>query len=197
MIMLGAGITAIVVFTVVRWPDRLVALMPLAMAAVLLGAFVNPVQIGLGDLRGSQTAQFMIAAGRDARHAGTLWASDTPAFDALMFATATPALSSRQQIGPDELEWRRLDPTGEHEDVWNRGGTYIRFTWDPGATGITWTNPTIDQIVMIASPCTIAGLEPRLAHIVSSRRLRLPCLTQVRRLTWSGAHQWVYAVDRT
>jgi hypothetical protein len=154
---------------------------------------VNPVEIGLADLRGTTTAQAMITAGREARDTGGLWVSDDPAFDALMFATGTPALSSRQQIGPNREEWLKLDPDGSHEEMWNRGGTFVRFRWTKQG-GIAWENPFIDQIVMTMSPCTLASLEERLTHVVSHRPLRVDCLTLERTLRWSGARRYVYRV---
>lgn len=189
----AAAVTAVVVFLLLCWPTSWMSWVAMAAAVVSLTATVDPLEIGLGDLRGSSTAQAMIEAGRHARGAHELWASDDPTFDALMFATATPALSARQQVGPNDVEWLKLDPGGLHKDVWNRGGTYIRFSWTDDKN-IAWSNPTVDQIVMQASPCTIAQREPRLRYIVSVRRLGDDCLRFSRRLRWSGRPHYVYEV---
>ncbi|MCR1782660.1 hypothetical protein KVF89_08965 [Nocardioides carbamazepini] len=194
MIWISAVVTALVIFVVVRWPRHPAAMSALGLAAVLVGVFVNPIQIGLGDLRGSRAATVMIDAGRDARADDELWASDTPSFDALMFATATPALSARQQLGPNDAAWRVLDPGGAHEDTWNRGGTYVRFVWTD-APSISWQNPTIDQIIMSGSPCAVADLEPRLRHVASSIPLDAACLELDREVQWDGLRYWLYTVD--
>lgn len=194
-VVLSSGLlTGLVVFGVVRWPTRRLSLIALSGAAALTTALVNPVVVGLGQLRGGTTAEAMVSAGRDSREADELWASDTAAFDSLMFATATPALSSRQQIGPDDEEWLELDPTGAHREIWNRGGSYIRFEWTTSRT-IAWSNPVTDQIVMAASPCTVAALQPRLRHVVSTQERTDPCLTLDQTLEWMGQTQFVYQVD--
>lgn len=192
-ICVAAVVTAVVVFLLLRWPTRWIPWIAAAASVVSLTALVNPIEFGLADLRGSDTARFMIDAGQKSRESDVLWASDDFTFDALMFATATPALSARQQVGPNDAEWLKLDPGGQHRDVWNRGGTYIRFAWTD-TPGITWSNPTIDQIVMQASPCTIAEREPRLRYVVSVRRLDEGCLQLSRKLRWSGRPHFVYEV---
>jgi hypothetical protein len=189
----AAVVATLVVFLILWWPQRWAPWVVMALSVVSLTAFVNPVEVGLGDLRGSDTARSMIAAGHDSRDSGQLWASDDPTFDALMFATATPSLSARQQVGPDDAEWLRLDPGGAHKDVWNRGGTYIRFSWTADQD-IAWSNPTVDQIVMSTSPCTVAAREPRLRYVVSSHPLDDSCLRLTRRFRWSGRPHLVYEV---
>lgn len=194
VVVVSSLVAAVVVAPAVVWPGHWLPLAAMGVAAALVTIQVNPIVAGLGDLRGSATARAMIAAGSKARAKHQLWASDSPTVDALLFATGTPALSERQQIGPNDREWLKLDPGGAHKDVWNRGGTFVRFTWSDSDT-IQWSNPTIDQIVMTVSPCAVARLEPRLTHIVSTQPLTLPCLRpDPRKLVWEGGRQWVYRV---
>lgn len=192
-IWIAAVVAAVVVFLVLRWPSGWIPWLALSAAVVSVTVLVNPVEVGLGDLRGSATARSLIAAADHARETNELWASDDPTFDALMFATATPALSARQQVGPNDAEWLKLDPGGDHKDVWNRGGTYIRFAWTQSEQ-IEWSNPTVDQIVMSTSPCSLAQREPRLRYVVSTHPLDDGCLTLDRRLRWSGRRHFVYEV---
>lgn len=192
-IAVSSTVAAMVIAAAVRWPTRMLPLVALGLAAAAVTVDVNPVIAGLGDLRGGRTANAMIAAGREARSDHTVWASDTPAFDALMFATGTPALSSRQQLGPDRAAWKHLDPDGSHAEIWNRGGSYLRFRWTD-APSIDWSNPTHDQVLMRVSPCALAQLEPRLSHIASRKLLDLPCLRPTRSLQWGGLTEHVYAV---
>lgn len=192
-VLLSSAIAAVVVAAAARWPGRAVPLIALGLAAAAVTVDVNPVVAGLGDLRGTSTANAMITAGRSARADHTVWASDVPAFDALMFATGTPALSARQQIGPDDAAWRTLDPEAAHKDVWNRGGSYIRFRWTDSAT-IQWSNPVNDSILMKVSPCTLARLEPRLGHIASRKPLDLPCLHPEGTVQWAGLTEHLYSV---
>lgn len=194
MVWLSAVVAGGVVFAVVRWPQRPAALVAMGAAASLLTFAVNPVLGGLADLRDSGTARFFLDQGRIARERQQVWATDDALLDALLTATGTPTLSTRQQIGPDRSGWLRLDPGGQHADVWNRGGTHIEFTWTD-ATDLTFTNPSPDVAMMTGSPCIVAQRMTELRYIVSERPLTGSCLTKVQDITWSGVDRTVYAVS--
>lgn len=166
-----------------------------SLAAFLLVWQVNPVLMGLGDLRGSAVADQMLAAGREARDAGTLWVSDDKTVDALLTATGVPALSSRQMAGPDREQWLRLDPDAASEQVWNRGGSFVEFDWADQAEP-TFANHGEDQIVVTVSPCALAERFGELDHVVSSTPIEEDCLTPVGEFGWGGVDRYVYAVSR-
>jgi hypothetical protein len=111
-----------------------------------------------------------------------------------MMATGVPAFSGRQMSGPDPDVWGRLDPGREHEDVWNRGGAYIWFSWS-GREELEWTNPTPDVIHVAGSPCVVAERLPRLTTVVAKRELDLDCLRPERSFDWGGEPRWVYSVE--
>ncbi|WP_149202579.1 DUF7657 domain-containing protein [Actinotalea subterranea] len=182
-----------VVLVVTRRPDWWVGYA----AAVALGALliwnVNPVLFGLADLRGSATAQAMLADGAEARADGEVWATDDLYVDALLTATGVPSLSSRQLAGPVEDAWRELDPTGANELAWNRGGSFITFEWTD-AEELVFTNPAPDVIRVSGSPCEVAERLPALTTVVSGRELTDTCLVPDGTITWGGAPRWVYTV---
>lgn len=155
---------------------------------------VNPLLFGLGDLRGSDISRELLAESTPAREAGDLWVADSYAVDSLMMATGVPALSGRQMSGPEVEVWERLDPGGAHEEVWNRGGSYIWFTWS-GDRELTFANPGPDIISVTGSPCTVARRLPRLSTVVATSELDQGCLTPVRSFEWGGSTRWVYAVS--
>lgn len=156
---------------------------------------VNPVIVGLGDLRGTTVADRMEELGEETRADGGAWASDHFSVDSLLMATGVPAFSGRQMSGPDLAAWGRLDPGGEHEEVWNRGGSYIWFSWSR-RTQLEWTNPSPDVIHIAGSPCVVADRLPRLTTVVSRRELDLDCLQPQETFEWGGEQRWVYAVER-
>lgn len=156
---------------------------------------VNPVIVGLGDLRGTAVADRMEELGEETRADGGAWASDHFSVDSLLMATGVPAFSGRQMSGPDLATWGRLDPGGEHEEVWNRGGSYIWFSWSR-RTQLEWTNPSPDVIHIAGSPCVVADRLPRLTTVVSRRELDLDCLRPQETFEWGGEQRWVYAVER-
>ena len=164
-------------------------------AAVALGALliwnVNPVLVGLADLRGSEIAREMLQAGRDAQERGDLWASDDLYVDALFTATGVPSLSSRQIAGPDRDAWEALDPGARAEDVWNRGGAYIIFAWTQD-DALTFANPFPDVIQVSGSPCALGDRVAGLDTVVSSHELAGECLRDGRTFIWGGTTRWAY-----
>lgn len=165
------------------------------LAAFLLVWQVNPVLIGLGDLRGTATADAMLAEGARARDAGTLWVSDDMTVDALLTATGVPSLSSRQMAGPDLDAWHRLDPDGADEQVWNRGGSYVEFDWTTDQE-LSFRNLGEDRIVVSGSPCALADRVPELDRVISSTRIQDPCLVEVDEFGWGAIDRFVYEVRR-
>ncbi|NYF15851.1 hypothetical protein HDC37_000663 [Microbacterium sp. AK009] len=193
MVWVSAIITAGAVFLLVRWPTSWLPPLLTGLAAVAMTATATPVLFGLGDLRDSDTAKEFLAWGDTARAEGTVWASDDGYVDALLMSTATPSLSSRQQIGPNVENWMRLDPTGEHEDMWNRGGLHIQFDWTDSAA-LEWSMPSPDMVVISGSPCVVADRIPELKNVVSSQPLTDGCLALIDELPWSGRQHYIYEV---
>nr|WP_159083855.1 hypothetical protein [Nocardioides terrigena] len=154
---------------------------------------VNPLLFGLADLRESSVAKDMLESGRRARADGVVWASDAYSVDTLMIATGVPALTGRQMAGPDVEEWEKLDPGRAHEDVWNRGGSFIWFTWNEDDR-LVFDNPSPDAIRITGSPCVVAERLTELTTIVATRELDLDCLTEVDTFTWGGQPRWTYTV---
>ena len=193
-IWLAALGVAVTVFALTYRPRRAAGYVLGTVLALSLVWQVNPVLFGLGDLRGTAVAEDMEEAGEAAREDGAVWASDHYSVDALMMATGVPAFSGRQMSGPDPDVWGRLDPGREHEDVWNRGGAYIWFSWS-GRGELEWTNPTPDVIHVAGSPCVVAERLPRLTTVVAKRELDLDCLRPERSFDWGGEPRWVYSVE--
>ncbi|MCC2033404.1 DUF7657 domain-containing protein [Microbacterium allomyrinae] len=192
MIALSAVVAGFAVFAVIFWPTRIWPLITAGAAALAVTVTAQPVLFGLGDLHASSTAQQMTLWADASRTDGTVWASDSPAMNSLMAATAVPTLSYRQQIGPDRERWELLDPTGAFETMWNRGGTHIAFEWT--SSGIEFDQPYADTLILRASPCLVQKRIPEFRHVVSTRPLDAPCLTEIARLPWSGRTQYVYDV---
>lgn len=190
-IWLAALALGVTVFALTLRPRHVVGYALGGVLALSLVWNVNPLLIGLGDLRGSEVAEDLLAESTTARAAGDLWVADSYGVDSLMMATGVPALSGRQMSGPDVDVWSRLDPGREHEDVWNRGGSYIWFTWNKDRE-LTFANPGPDIISITGSPCEVARRMERLSTVVSSRQLDQDCLTPVRSFDWGGSTRWVY-----
>ena len=126
-------LVALAILAVVWHPasPRALAVLPVLALVVVFAA--NPLQRGLGDLRGSTAAE-TVGAASDRLGDGEYLAADSLEVDALLMSNGVPALSGQQWLGPDEEAWRVLDPSGRSRSAWNRGASYVVFDWAPGET---------------------------------------------------------------
>jgi len=189
----AAAMTGLSVALITWRPRSVLPYLLAVLLAVSLVWRVNPVIMGLGDLRASTTAQQMMRDGAWLREHGQAWASDDVSVDALMLATGVPSLSGRQLAGPDRDAWQRLVPDSD-ESVWNRGGSYVTFTWDDSVP-VTVRNPSADHISVTGPACAIAERMPVLTSVVSTRRLDEPCLVEAATFEWAGENHRRYTVD--
>lgn len=188
-----ALLLAVTVFVITYRPRRPAGYVLAGGLAFLLVWTVNPVIVGLGDLRGTPVADQMLDEGKAARAEGDVWATDAYATDSLLIATGVPSLSGRQMSGPRTEAWEALDPDGLYETEWNRGGSYVWVVWTDEDT-LTMSNPSPDVILVSTSPCVLAERSPDLSQVVSSRELDASCLVEERTFDWGGATRWVYSV---
>jgi len=183
----------VLVWLIHRRPTRTWPLV-LAVAVVALPAVqVNPLIFGLGDLRDSPTAQRMLIAGRDARAAGSWWATDAIPTDALLNATGVPSLSGKQVTGPVWAEWEKFDPTDAHEQAWNRGASYLTIRWTVGAAAAVSAGPN-GPIVLSVDPCDPLLAQFNVRNVMSAEPLEAPCLVSQGSVTWQGNQKFIYQV---
>jgi hypothetical protein len=192
-IWVSSALVALTVFTITlrphAWPGYALAVL----GCLALVWNVNPVLVGLGDLRGSDVADRMLTAGDQAREGRDLWVTDSAATDTLLVATGVPALSGRQIAGPNTAAWSQLDPGLLHEDVWNRGGSFIWFQWTDDDQ-LSFSNPSPDVILITGSPCALAESMSELTTVVATSDLASPCLRQTDTFRWGGQRRWVFEV---
>ncbi len=190
----AAVVVSACVGVVTLFPQRWWSVLPACLVLLWTGAQVNPVVFGLGDLRASGAAGAARQIGAAAREDGTFVASDDPFVSALLVANGAPSITGWQITGPRQEPWRVLDPDGSDEELWNRGASYLRMTFDgaPGAEPVI-ANPNPDIIQVSLDPCAIpAELDVR--TLIASSKLDAPCLTLERTFDWSGRRQRVYSV---
>ncbi len=185
-------LVGLVVLVVTRWPQRRSGYVLAGVCALVLVWDVNPVLVGLGDLRGTPVANQMLGWGQDARDHGSVWASDAVEVDSLFMATGVPSMSGRQLAGPDKQAWQQLDPNPSDETLWNRAA-FVWFVWTDSPT-LTLDNPSPDAVRVMGSPCTVADRMPELTRVVASHPLADGCLTEVGTFPWAGVPRYVYAV---
>ena len=188
----AAGICAFLLF----WaPRRWFTQVLIAILAGLVAWNASPIQFGLADMRGNATADYLQQQGAVAREKGQLWASDSLPVDALMVANGVPTLSGFQRSGPNRTNWTAMDPAGQYEQAWNRGGGYSNFHWTPGEPTEITSNG-FDVISTAIDPCDLGQAFPNLTHIVSVAPLSEVCLRFARQVRWSGTNYNVYDIAR-
>lgn len=191
-IYVASAVVTVAVFVITWRPRRAIGYVVAGAGAIVLVWNVNPLLVGVGDLRGSAPAEALLAEAPEVRERGGVWASDALPVDSLLSATGMPSLSGRQMAGPDAEAWEALAP-GVDESLWNRGGAFVWFQWQDG-DDLTLENPSPDAIIVRASPCTVAARVPELETVVASRDLDFPCLEEERRFDWGGQSHVVYSV---
>jgi hypothetical protein len=184
--LVAAAVVALAV-AVCRWW----ALVPMVVAAVAVTATVFPWQHGFAGLRDGNAAATVRAVANQ-ESPGDVWVTDDLYTDALLMANAIPSLSGQQWVGPDDNAWRVLDPVGNQEDLWNRGGAYIHFAWARPGSGATIQLPGADFIVVTVDPCGAELDRLHVAIIVSSAELAGSCLTERRSFDYGGGPRYVY-----
>ncbi len=187
-------LVALAILAVVWHPasPRALAVLPVLALVVVFAA--NPLQRGLGDLRGSTAAE-TVGAASDRLGDGEYLAADSLEVDALLMSNGVPALSGQQWLGPDEEAWRVLDPSGRSRSAWNRGASYVVFDWAPGET--TTIRALAEDIVQVRTdPCGDGVRALGLRVAASSRPLDAACLEEVGRFHWGATEQRLYAVGR-
>ncbi len=191
-IYLSSAVVALAVFAVTLRPRRPHGYVVAVVGAALLVWNVNPLLVGLADLRGSTVADDLLADAPAIRADGEVWATDAYAVDSLLAATGVPSLSGRQLAGPDTEAWEAMVPDAD-QALWNRGGAFVWFQW-VDKPGIAVSNPSADVIVVQASPCTLAERVPAVRTIVATRDLDLPCLRETDRFDWGGSSRVLYEI---
>ena len=193
MVWVSMLVVGIVVYLLVSRPQRWWTLVIAGAAATTLTVTAMPILFGLGDLRASAAAASFLEWGERSRENRTYWASTSQDVDSLMTAAGVPALSGRQQIGPDREGWALLDPTGSYEEMWNRGGLHVMFDWT-SSDSIEMTLPVADTIIVHASPCTVADRIPSFGYAISAEPIEAACVAIFDHFEWGGVEYTVYEV---
>lgn len=193
-IALVALAVAVSVFCVTRFPHRIWPMVLITVLAAVPVLNANPLLFGLGDLRGSATADYLHEEGKTTRSTGGVWASDSPAFDTAMIANGVPSLSGLQRSGPDKAKWSMLDPDQSHAQEWNRGGGFVYFQWLAGQPLIFGNNGS-DSVMVGVDPCELKRRVPNLQGIASTHPLNVPCLVPERMLRWSDKDMFIYKLS--
>jgi hypothetical protein len=181
------------VYVVVRWPSSWIPAVLAATVGVAAHVDANPIVFGLGDLRDSAAADRARAFRVQATTRDTLMVTDSMAANALLVANGVPLLSGYQVTGPNREEWEKLDPEVAYEGVWNRGASYLIFSFDkPKGAPPEIIAEAPDVIRVQVDPCWLTEGAWPVERIVSDQLLESKCVKEVNSFMWQGVTQRVY-----
>jgi len=130
---------------------------------------VNPVYLGVFDLRDTPAAQAVMAI--DDSEGGTWLGVGGLIVPATLVESGVEAFNGTQ--GSPSLEmWEQIDPSGQYEYQWNRIGG---VRWMAGIGEPVVSNPYPDQIESTFDACSVFAQE-HVDHVLSSEPLVSPCL---------------------
>lgn len=164
------------------------AFAPLLITSLLNVYSVNPIVVGLGDLRSSNSSMIIE---RLTSEDDLIWASDNFWVDALLMSNGAKLASGQQLSGPNAEAYQMIDPSNSSIDSWNRGASYVSFVWvDEQRAEVS--SPSPDQIRIAVNPCSSTITSLGIGWIVSSRPLNFECVVSRDEFQWMGISFFVY-----
>ena len=158
--------------------------------SVLMSVNVNPLQRSTNGITDGVAVEKLV----ELSVPGSTWASDSGSVDALFMANAMNSISGQQLIGPNPDNWQVLDPSGSSEMAWNRGASFISFTWSD-LEEAEISSPYADVIQVSISPCALAEKFKTLEHVVSTNSLGHSCLSKAYEFNQNGVLMNVYEIN--
>jgi len=157
----------------------------LAVASIMT---VNPLVIGVGDLTDSDSAALIHQLLSE--DTGRV-ASDDYTVDTLLSVNGAQMASGQQHWGPDLSSWLSLDADKTFVEKWNRGTSYITFSWEESQATADIVEIQTDVILVRIDPCATGLIDLNLAYVISSKALDSPCLTEIGTFQWRDKTRWI------
>lgn len=149
---------------------------------------VNPVYVGVLDLRQTETVQRIEQI--DARDPGAWVGINTSLVTTMMLVESGVQSYNGVQGSPASEMWDAIDPTGASEQAWNRLAT---LSWVPGEGEPAPRNPAPDQIQMTFDSCDRFAAE-HVSYVLTQAPLDQGCLDLIERIEQGPGVMLIYAV---
>jgi hypothetical protein len=130
---------------------------------------VNPVYVGVLDLRKTQLSRDVVAANN--AHAATWVGIGDPLMTATLLESGVRAFNGTQGA-PSRTMWTQIDPDGRYATNWNRLGAVI-WALAPGEPVVS--NPAPDVIQPTFDACSTFARK-HVGWVLSDKRVMSPCL---------------------
>lgn len=169
MLALGVLLLGVVTIGLLRC-NRIVFLSGYAAAALLSGAFVNPISQGAAPLMHKQLGEAIHAVVRE--HGEGLWLCHSATVAQYVLAQGLPCVNGVQQTADAEL-WRRVDPDEVYKHVWNRYAHVSAVIARPGDVSAVVRPKAADCITWRLDEATVRALGVRYL-LWSGKKIREP-----------------------
>jgi len=179
-----------IVLTLVSKSLQKIGLVLIVCFSIAISLGVNPVQKSLNGIANGD----VIDRVKSQNNETSLWASDSNVVDALLMANSIHSLSGQQLIGPNPEVWKVLDPAGASESSWNRGASYVVFSWS-GNEIPKISTPHGDVIQVMVEPCALSERIANLDYIISNNELNNSCLIKVDEFVQFGQLNTIYKIE--
>lgn len=150
-------------------------------------AAVNPVYVGVLDLRNTTVARSIIDL--DQAHPGAWVGVGGDIDNTLLLESGVTGFNGTQGT-PSRTMWAQVDPAGKYSNEWNRLGAVV---WTPGTGEPVVSNPAEDVISVTFDACSNFAQE-HVAYVLSSVPLHSPCLTVRRSYKLPNSGFTIYSV---
>ena len=189
----GAGIIVLFVGCVWLFARGRFALAATALliASIASSAWVNPIYRGVLDLR--ETAAVAEIETLDAERPGAWVALNTTVLPTMMLVESGVSTLSGFQSSPSTEMWEEIDPSGDHEAMWNR---LANVYWVPEEGVPTLSNPAPDQIRVTFDSCD-AFAQENVAWVLAEGPVGQDCLSLVSTVEQGPSTMYFYEVTPT
>lgn len=170
---------------------RVLALRLAACITLLSSLLINPVNFGISAVRGDEARLVTKFHTEQFNELRPYWVSDSIWTDALLLANGIKSLSSQQIVGPKISGWQLIDPKNEFKSNWNRGASYVTFTFN--STGVfSIENPNPDIIRVNIDPCSETFKFLMADVVIASPNLDSRCLEKTEQFRFFTEEKAIY-----
>jgi len=183
-------IAALFVLAVVLFASRraLLASVALLVASAIGTAGVNPVYVGMYDLKDTAVGQAVLESEKSEK---SVWlgVGEWNLASSVLIHSGVTAYNGFQSMPPATM-WKQIDPSGEFELQWNR---LANVSWVVGDGEPVPTNPLEDQIRLNFDPCSQFA-QQHVDRVLSEGQLNSSCLVQLDEIVEGPSTFWIYEV---
>jgi hypothetical protein len=160
----------------------------LLVAALTIGAVVNPLYTGIFNLNSTEVGEAVVEI--DSDDPGTwVGVGDYEAM-AVLVSSGVASYSGVQPYPSDEM-WAEIDPQGQYEAAWNRLA-HVRWTFGQGEP--VSTNPQRDQVLSTFDACSAFAQEHVQYVLADEEPATTGCLVRLDHEVQGTSDMWIYEV---